>query len=189
VSRWARDVVLREVRSISLQIVSTTPRKPILQLLRRTRTTGTIAQLSIAACNFNRKSKLYSYLFRPATQQAGWASVKALVLKVAGLLLQVCKRASAKSHGNQHALLASFLQDFPWRSTHTQLLSSVFPALQRLELVGLSLHHADLSNLVACSCLSSLKLSNCNVISLGPGSSSLLANISKPQAGVSSWYH
>jgi hypothetical protein len=87
-SRWARDAVLREARSISLQIFSRSPRKPILQLLKRARITGTIAKLSVVACNFNRnsKSKLFSDLFGPGTQQAGWASVQALILKVAGCL-------------------------------------------------------------------------------------------------------
>jgi hypothetical protein len=84
VSRWARDVVLREARSISLQVFSRAPRKPTLQLLETARTSGTVAKLSVAACNFNRnsKNKLFSDLFGPATQQAGWAFVKTLVLKV-----------------------------------------------------------------------------------------------------------
>jgi hypothetical protein len=75
------------------------------------------------------------------------------------------------------AMLASFLQGFPRRGARTRLLSSAFPALQRLELLGLSLDYADVSRLADCSCLSSLKLSNCNVITTPPGTSSPLATI------------
>jgi hypothetical protein len=75
-------------------------------------------------------------------------------------------------------MLASFLQGFPKPGAHVQLLPSAFPALQRLELADMSLNHADLSNLSAFSCLSSLKLNICNTISTDPSSSSCFATMS-----------
>jgi hypothetical protein len=61
----------------------------MLRLLERARRNGQVSKLSVATCSLdkNSKEKLFSHLFGPASQQAGWASVEALVLKVAGLLM------------------------------------------------------------------------------------------------------
>jgi hypothetical protein len=78
---------------------------------------------------------------------------------------------------NMRRLPPSFLQGFPKHGIQTQLLSSAFPALQRLALHGMSLTAADLSNLAACSCLSRLEFSDCNLSTTVLSSSSPFATM------------
>jgi hypothetical protein len=92
VSRWARDLVFREARSVELQLHSTAPRKPLVSFLNRVCCAAQAGRLSLSmkAHGFaiNRKSNVLSDLLAPAKQQGGWASVKELAIKVSGHLCQ-----------------------------------------------------------------------------------------------------
>jgi hypothetical protein len=89
VCRWARDLVLREVRSVELQVYSTGPLKPLVRFIKRVCSAAQQCRLSVSleAHGFPYvwiRSRVLSDLFAPAQQQGGWASVKELALKVAG---------------------------------------------------------------------------------------------------------
>jgi hypothetical protein len=93
VSRWARDLVLREARSVELKLHSRAPRKPLVRLLNRLCSAAQAGRLSLSlkARGFTIKSKsqALSDLLAPAKQQGGWASVKELAIKVAGPSLSI----------------------------------------------------------------------------------------------------
>jgi hypothetical protein len=88
VCRWARDLVLREVRSVKLQVHSTGPRKPLIRFINRVCSSSEAGRLSLSLeahgfANVSRSNVLPD-LLAPAKQQGGWASVKELALKVFG---------------------------------------------------------------------------------------------------------
>jgi hypothetical protein len=91
VSRWARELVLREVRSVKLQVHSTGPRKPVVSFLNRLCSQAPAGRLSLKldadSISMHSKSNGLSDLLALAKQQGGWASVKKLALEVAGLCL------------------------------------------------------------------------------------------------------
>jgi hypothetical protein len=97
VSRWARDTVLREARSIKLQVHSKSPRKPLMRFLERACTAAEAGRLSLAldAHGFESKGNLLSGLLAPSSK-AGWASVRELSLKVADAL--ICQSSKALQH-------------------------------------------------------------------------------------------
>jgi hypothetical protein len=82
------DWVLREARSISLELpttVTTAARKPLARLLHRA---GNVSACSLTLCldcsmveHQSSRSRLLADLLKPS-QQSGWASVSKLVLKV-----------------------------------------------------------------------------------------------------------
>jgi hypothetical protein len=88
VCRWARDLVLREARSLELQVHSSAARKPLSRLLSRVCSAAQAGRLSLTlqahGFTINSKSNVLSDLLAPAKQQGGWASVKELALKVGG---------------------------------------------------------------------------------------------------------
>jgi hypothetical protein len=89
VSRWAKDLVLREVRSVELQVHSRAPCKPLIRVICRLCSAADAGRLSfnLVAHGFvrNSNSNVLSDLLAPAQQQGGWASIKELALEVAGL--------------------------------------------------------------------------------------------------------
>jgi hypothetical protein len=93
VCRWARDFVLREARSLELQVHCTAARRPLVRLLNRVCSSAQAGRLSLklkargfTSCS---KSKALSDLLAPAKQHGGWASVRELELKVGGPLVDL----------------------------------------------------------------------------------------------------
>jgi hypothetical protein len=70
------------------------------------------------------------------------------------------------------------MQGFPDGSTPAKLVASAFPALQKLEIIDITLSYADISSLTACSQLSSLTLRTFQVQPIaGAGRSSPLSAV------------
>jgi hypothetical protein len=84
-SRWGRDAVLREARSIELSIRDSDVR-PLARLLARACEAAEAGQLSVYLFGSNvpsTSSNVLADLLAPAQQQGGWSSVKELGLQVA----------------------------------------------------------------------------------------------------------
>jgi hypothetical protein len=100
VSRWARDLVLREVRSVKLQVRNAAPRKPLIRLLKRVCSAAQAGRLSLdmQAHGFgSSKSNVLLPLLAPAQQEGGWTSVGELKLKVADYVSVPGQRAFSVS--------------------------------------------------------------------------------------------
>jgi hypothetical protein len=95
-SRCGRDAVLREARSVKLQLqpgdaAAGASLRPLATLLARACEAAEAGQLSLSLdafqcdhVNGSMNSNVLADLLAPAKQQGGWASVKELELKVAG---------------------------------------------------------------------------------------------------------
>jgi hypothetical protein len=169
-SRWGRDAVLREARSVSLSLLPSDAAaganlKPLARLLARACEAAEAGQLSLSLdafqcdrVNGSMKSNVLADLLAPAKQQGGWASVKELELKVADPWSVILRRSL------DQVLLVCHLQDLPEHSTPVlKLVVSAFPALQSLKLEGMPVSRTDLGSLSACSQLVCLDLQSCEL--------------------------
>jgi hypothetical protein len=91
-SRWGRDAVLREARSVTLKLLPSDLEagrklRPLARLLARACEAAEAGQLSLSLnasmAPRSKHSDVLAHLLAPAKQQGGWASVKELALKVA----------------------------------------------------------------------------------------------------------
>jgi hypothetical protein len=93
-SRWGRDALLREARSIRLKLLASDCEtganiRPVAGLLARACEAAEPGQLSLSLGSMERPSEIQNSnvlagLLAPALQQGGWASVKELALSVGG---------------------------------------------------------------------------------------------------------